>query len=315
MESQESKSISGIIVCHKITGMTSMDVIRIVRRLTGVKKVGHGGTLDPIASGVLPLFIGQATRVTEYILNSSKEYSAVIQLGEETDTYDREGTVIKRHDYSSVSRELFDNAVSEYLGSISQKPPMYSALKVGGTRLYKLARAGIEVEREYRKVCISSITVTDWHPPFVTLHIKCGRGVYVRSLVHDIGQTLSCGAHVRELTRMSVGDFTLRDALVIDNAHQPLALNLWQRHLQPLDSVLLSIPACLVDHEQETLVKSGGSIDLGTNHPMTTENHCRRIYNKQGYFIGLVKAWGRQPLWKPQKVFETSEASPFAPNY
>ena len=314
MELQESRSINGIIVCHKLAGMTSMDVIRIVRRFIGVKKVGHGGTLDPIASGVLPLFIGQATRVSEYILNSSKEYTTVIQLGEITDTYDREGTVIETHDYSSISKEMFNNTVSEYLGSISQKPPMYSALKIGGTRLYKLARAGIEIEREYRKVFISSIAVTDWHPPFVTLHIKCGRGLYVRSLVHDIGQTLRCGAHVRELTRLSVGDFKLRDALVVDNSHQPLALNLWRRYLLPLDSVLLSIPACLVDYEQETYVKSGGSINLGASHPMTEENRCRRIYNKQGYFIGIVKALGGQTLWKPEKVFKTSEASPFAPN-
>ena len=142
-------------------GITSMDVIRIMRRATGLKRIGHGGTLDPIASGVLPVFVGQATRVSEYILDNPKEYTTVLCLGKTTDTYDADGEILQKHDYAFVSREMFGQILPSYIGPILQKPPMYSALKVDGKRLYTLARSGMEVERAYRSVVVSSLVTLE----------------------------------------------------------------------------------------------------------------------------------------------------------
>ena len=311
---QQSCNSSGIVVCNKMPGMTSMDVVRVMRRATGIKRVGHGGTLDPMASGVLPVFIGQATRVSEYLLDSPKEYTTVLCLGKTTDTYDADGEIIQNSDYAFVSWAMFAQMVLDYIGHILQKPPMYSALKVGGKRLYKLARSGVEVERAYRKVIISSIDVKNWNPPFVTLHVKCGRGVYIRSLVHDLGQSLGCGAHVTELTRVRTGNFTLDDALVINNFNEKMISKVWEGFMQPMDSALVSIPAYVVEEEQEKHVRFGEAVEMATSQIKNNKEPYRRIYNRHGYFIGIVKSLGGTNLWKPEKIFAAGKPSSLAPS-
>jgi|TARA_B100001750_G_C15520348_1_gene611040 tRNA pseudouridine55 synthase len=311
---QQSNNSSGIVVCNKMPGITSMDVVRIMRRATGLKRIGHGGTLDPIASGVLPVFIGQATRVSEYILDNPKEYITVLCLGKTTDTYDADGEILQKHDYSSVSRETFSQVLPSYTGHILQKPPMYSALKVEGKRLYKLARSGVEVERVHRSVVVSFLDVTEWNPPFVTLHVKCGRGVYIRSLVHDLGQSLGCGAHVVELTRVKIGNFSLDEALCIDNSKEEIVSTQWKSFLKPMDSVLISMPAYVIETEQEVRLRSGEAIELINSQIDNDKERYRRIYNRHGYFVGIVRPAGDTNLWKPQKIFAAEEPSTLAPS-
>ena len=311
---QQSSNTSGIVVCNKMPGITSMDVIRIMRRATGLKRIGHGGTLDPIASGVLPVFVGQATRVSEYILDHPKEYTTVLCLGKTTDTYDADGEILQKHDYAFVSREMFGQILPSYIGPILQKPPMYSALKVEGKRLYKLARSGMEVERAYRSVVVSSLNLTEWDPPFVTLHVKCGRGVYIRSLVHDLGQSLGCGAYVMELTRVKVGDFSLDEALCINSLSEEMVSKSWRSVLKPMDSVLMSMPAYVIETEQEVRLRYGEAIELMNSQVHDYKQHYRRIYNRHGYFVGIVRSTSDTNLWKPHKIFAAERPSALAPS-
>ena len=198
-------TVNGVLNMYKPAGQTSMDMVRMVKRLTGHKKVGHGGTLDPIASGVLPICLGQATRLMDPLVDGVKRYYTRVRLGETTDTYDSDGTVTERADASAITREDVEAALEAFRGVIQQVPPMYSALKQGGERLYDLARAGFEVKREPREVIVHNLTLEAWEPPDVVLDIVCGRGVYVRSLGHDLGAALGCGGHIVELERRERG--------------------------------------------------------------------------------------------------------------
>ncbi|MBI2856367.1 MAG: tRNA pseudouridine(55) synthase TruB, partial [Chloroflexi bacterium] len=197
--------VQGILNVIKPPQWTSMDVVRLIKRLTRQKRVGHAGTLDPQATGILPICIGQATRVMEYLVNSPKTYHAVVQLGVSTDTYDAQGQITDVRDPSHITLQDVDTALEAFRGVFYQVPPMYSALKREGERLYNLARAGKEVAREPRKVESFRLEVTGWNPPEVELEIECGRGLYVRSLAYDMGVALGCGASLGGLTRLSSG--------------------------------------------------------------------------------------------------------------
>ena len=202
--------ITGIISISKPLEWTSMEVVRRVKRLTRQKRVGHAGTLDPQATGVLPICFGQATRIMEYLVDSLKVYKAVIRLGVSTDTYDSQGQITATNDPSHVTYEDIEREMEAFRGVFLQVPPMYSALKRDGERLYNLARAGKEVEREPREVEIYKSAITDWRPPDVEVEIECGRGMYVRSLAHDLGAALGCGAHLKELVRLRTGPLQYR---------------------------------------------------------------------------------------------------------
>ena len=179
--SSSSASVDGIFNVDKPPDITSMDVVRRVKRASGHKRVGHGGTLDPIATGVIPICLGQATRMMEYLIDGTKEYRGMVALGVETDTYDALGTVVREIDASHVTLKEVENVLLSFKGNIQQVPPMYSALKRQGRRLYELARAGIHVERNPRDVNVGSIEILDWVPPIVDLRVTCGRGFYMRS--------------------------------------------------------------------------------------------------------------------------------------
>ena len=215
----------GFLNIDKPRGMTSTDVVRRVKRAARMRRgVGHGGTLDPIATGVLIIGIGKATRLMERVLDGSKEYVAEIELGVSTDTYDADGEIVSTRDATAVSRADVEASLTAFHGEIEQVPPMYSALKRDGKRLYELARQGIEIEREPRRVVVRHISLTDWHPPVATVNIECGSGFYVRSLAHDLGETLGCGGHMRSLIRRRVGPFHIDDALALDDALSRLAI-------------------------------------------------------------------------------------------
>ncbi|MBW2475360.1 MAG: tRNA pseudouridine(55) synthase TruB [Deltaproteobacteria bacterium] len=201
--------MNGLLIIDKPAGMTSFDVVRQVRRMTKTRRVGHAGTLDPMATGVLPVAVGTATRLIEYLMAGDKAYRATLKLGSATDTQDSDGQVLEEKSWQDVDLASFSAAVENFIGDFEQLPPMYSALKKDGQPLYKLARQGIEVEREPRMVHVESLTINEFSPPYMTFTVACSKGTYVRTICHDIGQILGCGAHMTDLRRLSCGRFDL----------------------------------------------------------------------------------------------------------
>jgi tRNA pseudouridine55 synthase len=208
--------VNGVVVIDKPSGLTSFDVVRRVRRVLGERRVGHTGTLDPMATGVLPVCLGEATKLVPFLVEGDKEYEAEARLGVTTDTLDATGTVVAEADASQVSRDDVTRALARFVGTLAQRPPMHSAVRIGGQRLYKLARRGVEVERAARPVVVHAIELLRFAAPTLSLRIRCGKGTYVRSLVDDLGAALGVGAHLTALRRTRVGRFTLADAVPLD---------------------------------------------------------------------------------------------------
>jgi tRNA pseudouridine55 synthase len=278
--------ISGILNIDKPAGMTSHDVVDRVRRLSGQRRVGHAGTLDPTATGVLVVCLGQATRVAEYLVASDKVYRAQIRLGVSTDTHDAEGQVTATAEVDVGEEEgwRIRKALTAFVGSIQQVPPMYSALKHKGVPLYKLARQGITVEREPRLVEIHDIELLDWTPPLLTIRMTCSPGTYVRALARDLGQKLGCGAHLQDLTRLTSGHFTLEKAVSLE----ALAQGNWREFILPLDEALLDFEPMVVDAQ-------------GPDSP-----GLRRAYSQEGEFIAILRYDPQTGHWQPKKVFTAS---------
>jgi tRNA pseudouridine55 synthase len=208
--------MNGILLIDKPPGMTSHDVVRRVRRLLRTRRVGHTGTLDPLATGVLPVAVGEATRIVQFLMEGDKTYRAVLKLGATTTTQDAEGEVLERRPVEGVTADAVAAAARSFEGVIRQLPPMYSALKKDGVPLYQLARQGIEVERELREVRIDRLQILDVHLPFVTLEVDCSKGTYVRTLCHDLGRALGPGAHLVTLRRTRSGPFTESDCVTLE---------------------------------------------------------------------------------------------------
>jgi tRNA pseudouridine55 synthase len=290
----------GILNVNKPRGRTSFSIVAQVRRLTGERRVGHAGTLDPMASGVLPVCIGQATRLVEYMMDDGKTYRALIELGAATETYDAEGKVITRADWSNVTRLQVETALESFQGLIEQKAPAYSAVKHHGTPLYKMARAGMAVPTRKRHVRIDRIELTDWQPPVFTLEIDCGKGTYIRSIAHDLGQVLGCGAYLKDLVRLRVGVFGISDALTLEELEQAFRTGYWQELLYPLDSVLTDLPAVVTSQENEKAICSGKTVALD-GIPAVAE--LARAYNQCGNLVAVLKRDSATGLWHPEKVF------------
>lgn len=208
--------INGFFVIDKPAGITSHDVVSRVRRILGTRKVGHTGTLDPFATGVLPIAVNDGTKVIPFLDEGVKQYEAVMRLGVTTDTLDTTGTVLAEVDPGQVSREHLVNVLMHFTGSVSQTPPMFSAIKQNGQPLYKLARQGVEVERKARQIEITSLELTLFDQPYAAFDVKCSRGTYVRSLADDIGSSLGCGAALQELRRTASGPFTIEAAVTLE---------------------------------------------------------------------------------------------------
>jgi tRNA pseudouridine55 synthase len=241
--------LDGILNLDKPKGPTSHDIIDHVRGLTGIRRVGHAGTLDPMATGVLLVCVGKATRVSEYLMAGQKVYRARVRLGITTNTYDAEGQVAPSAsvDPVEISRAEVETALARFRGAIEQVPPMYSALKLKGKSLHELARQGIEVKREPRRVEIPRLELTEWEPPECTLEVTCSPGTYVRALAHDLGQVLGCGAHLTGLVRLASGGFRLEDAVTLDALTQAADKGHWTDLLHPIDTALAHFPALHLD--------------------------------------------------------------------
>ena len=308
--------VDGILVLNKPQGVTSMDMVRMAKRVTRVKRVGHAGTLDPIATGLLPICFGQATRLMEHLVDGRKVYRAAFTLGAATDTYDALGEVTDRGDASGVTREDVEALLPGFTGAITQQPPMYSAVKHEGKRLYDLAREGVEVERPARDVVVHSIDILGWNPasvelPTVELEVACGRGFYMRTLAHDLGVALGCYAHLSALTRTSAGPFTLEDAHEPDELEE--AGEEWRELLEPPDAALTGLEAIVMEPAAERHLRNGQAVSVPAAGVYAKHLEERRAYSASGLFLGIVRFSRPDSLWQPQKVFALSEPSPLAP--
>ncbi len=295
--------MDGILNIDKPSAMTSYGVVAAVKRLSGERRVGHAGTLDPAATGVLPVCLGQATRVVEYLASATKTYRAEVELGVATDTYDASGRVTFRADPSAIDLEKLESALAQFRGSIHQTPPMFSALKHGGQPLYKLARAGVTVERPLRHVTVYRLDLLSWRPPVVTLEVECSKGTYIRSLAHDLGQALGCGARLKGLVRTRCGIFAINDAVPLLKLEEAFRLGDWARYLYPVDSVLQDLPALVIDDAVITDFKNGKMISIpGSEHLSGTPKDAR-AYSPDGRFLGILSYIPDSGLWHPEKVF------------
>ncbi len=292
--------MDGILNVNKPLGMTSFDVVSIIKRLTREKRVGHAGTLDPMASGVLPVCLGRGTRVVEFLMDAHKVYRAQIELGTATDTYDAAGKVTSRQDPSGIDRARLEAALGSFRGRIQQIPPMYSALKHQGQRLYQLARAGVTVSRKSRMVVVYRLELIAFEPPLVTVEVECGKGTYIRSLAHDLGEMLGCGAHLRGLVRLGYGPFVISDAVSLERIE---AASNWQQLAHPMDFVLSHWPAVVVDADRARVIKNGGSLEI---EPVPSadgpEGWCR-AHSEDGCFLAVLSLNPESGQWRPEKVF------------
>ncbi len=289
---------SGILNVNKAAGWTSHDVVARVRRLTGQRRVGHAGTLDPFATGVLLVCLGQATRVSEYLMDAPKLYRAIIRFGAATDTYDITGTATIEGS-RIPSREEIEGLLPRFTGRIEQTPPAYSALKLDGQPAYRRARKGEKVELAPRQVEVYSIDIRSWRPPDLEVDILCGRGIYIRSLAHDLGQAAGSAAHLAALERRAVGSFTIQDAVSVTDLQAEIAAHGLQDLLYPLDEALLQYPALVVAGQDVSRILNGQPV---VAEP-PTEGALARVYGPDGEFVALARGDAEAGLWRPHKVF------------
>lgn len=293
--------VSGILNVNKPAGCTSFSIITRLRRLTGIKRIGHAGTLDPLASGVLPVCLGQATRVIEFIQGGVKKYFCVIELGATTDTYDAEGKVLERGSFSHITSAYIGQALAGFRGDIEQTPPSFSAIKIRGRPYYELARSGQPLKPPPRKVHISSLELTGFDLPYIQLTVQCSKGTYMRSLAHDLGQLMGCGAYLKDLVRSACGPFTLDTALPVEAIETATADNRLEEILCRLDYPLINWPQVVLTDELVRAVISGCDISLS----VVADNdiaYCR-AYDPAGNFLAILKSVRGAGLWHPDTVF------------
>lgn len=306
--------LHGLLNLKKPVGPTSMQMVERVRRITGQRRAGHAGTLDPAATGVLPIGLGAATRVLEFFDELTKEYRLTIELGVITNTYDAEGTVIERRDPSGITAEQVASVLPQFRGTVRQLPPMFSALKHQGVPLYKLARQGIEVPRAERTVVIHRLELVGWDPPYVELEAECGRGVYLRTLAHDIGQALGCGAYLKGLVRLRSGPFRFEEAVTLEELAEAVQQGRAAETLFPLDEPLLAWDALILSARSAAEVRHGQSIPFvpppRMGPPLDWIGRRARAYDPQGQLVALVRYQPSQGGWRPFKVFAPAEGDP-----
>lgn len=303
---EPARKVDGFLVVNKPTGITSADVVRRVKRLTNARKVGHGGTLDPDASGVLLICLGDATRFADAALLGTKEYTITGRLGQSTDTYDSTGRVTARCSAHEITRRMLEGALAKFRGEIQQIPPMYSALKVQGRRLYHLARQGYEVERVARTVQVHRLNLVSWASPDFVLDVECGRGFYARSLIHDLGLALKSVAHLTALTRTRAGPFTLENAISMCELEALSNPDNLPVLLLPVDWAIRNLRAIVMDPLQQEHVQHGQSLrssSLGVPRPYPNDGEKVRAYDRRGHLIAVLEHNSRSLLWHPEKVF------------
>lgn len=283
---------TGLLIIDKPLGQTSHDVVQRVRRISGVRRVGHAGTLDPLATGVLLVCLGPATRLIEYLIGHDKTYETTIRLGQTTTTYDAEGDIILERPVNVTHSQLL-TTLSTFRGAIRQVVPAYSAVKREGRPLYEAARRGEAVDPPARDVVIHALDPLAFESPFVTLRVSCSSGTYIRSLAHDLGEVLGCGGHVAALRRTAVADFTLAETVVLD----VLTPENWQRHLHPPETAVRHLPRLDLDAEEAQ------RLALGQRLPADGARLAEplgRVYGPDDHFLGVIAVVG--DVWQPRKM-------------
>lgn len=292
---------SGFLTIDKPPGMTSHDIVGLVRRVTGVRQVGHSGTLDPAASGVLPVAVGHATKVLPFIENDDKRYVATVRFGVETDSGDRDGRLIGQGDAAGLTRERVEALLPRFRGEIVQTPPMHSAIKVDGQRLYDLARSGIGVEVPQRQVTIHAIDLVDWRPPVATLVIGCSKGTYIRSIARDLGEAAGTGAMLASLVRTRAGMFDLAAAIPAHELESRLADHGWAAIALHPDAVLGNAEVLLLDEDGERRWFHGLPIDFRAGTPVV------RVYDTGRTWAGIGVAEAATGRVLPRRVIRGTD--------
>ena len=299
--------MDGIINVYKEAGFTSHDVVAKLRGICRQKKIGHTGTLDPQATGVLPVCLGSATRACEMLTDRTKEYVAELLLGQITDTQDTTGTVLEEREVT-VNEAQVREAIESFLGGYDQIPPMYSALKVNGKKLYELAREGKEVERKARHVELPEIEILSLELPVVKFRVECSKGTYIRSLCADIGEKLGCGGTMKSLVRTRVGEFRLAEALTLGQLQELRDTDRLEEVLLPTDRIFADFPGVHVEEKWRKLIDNGNAFYPG----QTTEKNIYpagewiRVYREDNSFVGIYAFDGDREWYKPVKVFPSN---------
>lgn len=282
--------INGVINVYKEKGYTSHDVVAVLRGVFRQKKIGHTGTLDPDAEGVLPVCLGKATKLCDMLTDKDKEYETVMLLGITTDTQDVTGNLISKKTIpSEIDDELVKRSILSFVGEYGQIPPMYSAIKYEGKKLYELARQGKEIERKPRQVKINSIEILDISIPRVKMKVNCSKGTYIRTLCYDIGETLGVGACMEKLLRTKVDIFSIENSLKLDEIKEIVINNRIQEKILPIDKIFEKNPPCIVRKEAEKKIYNGGDFTKEDimNYTPELENLNVRVYDESGNFIGI----------------------------
>jgi tRNA pseudouridine55 synthase len=278
-----------------------------VRGRSRVKRVGHTGTLDPAATGVLPVCLGQATRLAEYLTDADKTYVADVELGVETDTYDADGAVVARADATGITLAAIEDALRQFEGEFDQTPPMYSAIKRQGVPMYKLARAGETIDLPARRVRVDALRLVSYEAPGLRIEIDCAKGFYVRSLAHDLGQALGVGGSLSALQRTRVGSFGIDQAVDMETLKGELTEGTWQKRLWAPDEVLNHWQALILGSENETRLRTGRSVSVEELRAADSRGLCR-AYGLDGSFLAVVRREG-EGTWGPEKVFSAAGSS------
>ena len=298
--------MDGILNINKPTGMTSHDVVAKVRKLLKQRRVGHAGTLDPAASGVLPICVGQATRVAEYLSESGKAYQATIVFGTVTDTYDSEGAIIRTASTQDLTLPTIEAILPKFLGEQMQAPPRYSAIKLQGQPAYKRARAGEEVVMQARPITIYQLDIIDWQPsppPVLTLAIECSKGTYIRSLAYDLGEQAGCGAYLSGLVRTRSGPFPLSESITLEQLAEAATQGTIEQFLYPADKAIELYPALLLDEDSSERVKHGNAFEVEGQEDLAQEHGLVRVYDDKRRFVAIAEWDAERSMWQPTKVF------------
>ena len=291
----------GIIVIRKEKGFTSHDVVAKLRGILHMKKIGHTGTLDPDAVGVLPVALGKGTKLVDLITDKEKTYEAVLHLGITTDTQDMSGTVLEEKPVNATEEKVRET-IAGFVGEQLQIPPMYSALKINGKKLYELAREGKTVERKARPVCFYQIEVLDIQLPVVQIRVTCSKGTYIRTLCHDIGQKLGCGGCVEQLLRTRVGRFSLEESHTLSEVEQAVSEGTVCKWIYPVENVLAEYPKIQADSYGDRLLQNGNPL----SENLVDEQHKEgwvRMYASNGNFTGIFQWDEKKKKYYPVKMF------------
>ena len=294
--------MNGIVIVDKPQDWTSQDVTARLRRVFNTRRIGHGGTLDPMATGVLPVFVGRATRGVEFFEHAEKIYEATLRLGVMTDTEDITGTVLEQREVS-ISEDDFLRILPQFRGKIQQIPPMYSALKVNGKKLYELAREGIVIERKARPVTILNIEIKEINLPRVRMEVSCSKGTYIRTLCNDIGEKLAVGGCMKELLRTKVGRFVLEETLTLSDLQKLKEEGRLEEAVFPLEAVFAELPEIRATEEGLDKLLRNGNPFRYKGIETVSEGDAYRTYSMDGQFIGIYEYSEEKHMFYPRKIF------------